>query len=317
MLPVGYKARAAVMDDLDSTARMFEAVDRALYDDVEPWNRAFLEETWRSSFVDLPTMTQLVLDPDAIVAGYGELESVDPTSSIDAFIRVHPSHSDRGIGTWLIKWAEEAASGLVPAGADSRLWNTLASVDNRGLDLVRSRGYRHVRTFWHMRLDLDALEGVGVPPTGTSIRRMIEGTDERNIHEVLDAAFADHFGYVSIPFDRWLAEFRGSTLYDPTMILVAEEAGHIVGVSTQFENEGIGWVGELGVRPGHQGRGIGRALLRHALADLAQRGLRIAALNVDSENERGATRLYESVGMRVHRRWPVFEKRIAGTKLPA
>jgi mycothiol synthase len=305
------------MEDLDITAGMFEAVDRALYGEVESWNRAFLEETWRSSFVDLPTMTQLVLDPDATVAGYGELESVEPASSIDAFIRVHPGHMGRGIGTWLIGWAEVAASRLVPAGADSRLWSWLASVDSKGLDLVRSRGYRRVRTFWHMRMKLDALEQIGPPPPGIIIRGLIEGTDERSVHEVLDGAFADHFGYVSIPFDRWLGEFRGSTLYDPAMILVAEEDGQIVGVSTQFENQGVGWVGELGVRPTHQGRGIGRALLRHALEDLARRGLRTAQLNVDSENERGATRLYESVGMSVLRSWPVFEKRITGTKLPA
>jgi ribosomal protein S18 acetylase RimI-like enzyme len=52
-------------------------------------------------------------------------------------------------------------------------------------------------------------------------------------------------------------------------------------------------------------------LLRHALADLARRGFRFAQLNVDSENETGATDLYRKVGMTVWREWPVFEKRVS------
>lgn len=39
--------------------------------------------------------------------------------------------------------------------------------------------------------------------------------------------------------------------------------------------------------------------------------LDIAQLNVDSQNETGATDLYRRVGMTVWRGWPVFEKRVA------
>ena len=55
--------------------------------------------------------------------------------------------------------------------------------------------------------------------------------------------------------------------------------------------------------PEMQGRGIGSALLRSALADLSRRGMRIAELNVDSQNESGAVHLYRKVGMTVFREW--------------
>jgi ribosomal protein S18 acetylase RimI-like enzyme len=55
---------------------------------------------------------------------------------------------------------------------------------------------------------------------------------------------------------------------------------------------------ELGVLEAHRGIGIGRALLRRVFAELAGRGRTIVKLNVDGENRTGATRLYESEGMR-------------------
>jgi mycothiol synthase len=315
-LPAGYTARAATLGDVDATAWMHDAVDLELHGEAES-SRLFVEETWRSTFVDLPTMTRLILAPDATVAAAADLESAEPASSIDGFVRVHPAHRGRGLGSWLIGWSEEAAAALVPAEVTTRLWSSVSAADPAGLELVRSRDYQQVRTFWHMRMELDPRIEPGPVPDGVAIRTSVQGRDDRGIHEAMSEAFVGHFGYVHIPFDRWWHEMRSSSTYDPSMILVAEEEGDIVGASSQFVNAGVGWVGEIGVRPTGQGRGIGRALLRHGLADLARRGLRIAQLNVDSENERGATRLYESVGMRASRSWLVFEKRIAGTKLPA
>jgi mycothiol synthase len=74
------------------------------------------------------------------------------------------------------------------------------------------------------------------------------------------------------------------------------------------EDEVLGWVHTIGVRRPWRGRGIGESLLRHSLAAFAARGLTKAGLGVDSENETGATRLYERVGMRVSRRYDSFRK---------
>jgi ribosomal protein S18 acetylase RimI-like enzyme len=67
---------------------------------------------------------------------------------------------------------------------------------------------------------------------------------------------------------------------------------------------------ELGVLEPHRGIGIGRALLRRVFAELAARGRTIVKMNVDGENRMGATRLYESVGMRPRRSWRFYEKKI-------
>jgi ribosomal protein S18 acetylase RimI-like enzyme len=51
-------------------------------------------------------------------------------------------------------------------------------------------------------------------------------------------------------------------------------------------------------------------LLRAAFAALAARGVDHVRLNVDADNETGATRLYASVGMTVRRAFLVYEKRL-------
>jgi ribosomal protein S18 acetylase RimI-like enzyme len=92
--------------------------------------------------------------------------------------------------------------------------------------------------------------------------------------------------------------------------LVAELDGRIVGASNNGVIDGTGWVFELGVLPEHQGRGIGKALLRRSLKVLADRGVRTGRLGVDAENPTGAVELYRSVGMVPIREQRLFEKHV-------
>jgi ribosomal protein S18 acetylase RimI-like enzyme len=54
-------------------------------------------------------------------------------------------------------------------------------------------------------------------------------------------------------------------------------------------------VAMLAVAPDHQGRGVAKDLLQHALADLARQGYEQAVLHVFADNA-AAVRLYESTG---------------------
>jgi len=67
-------------------------------------------------------------------------------------------------------------------------------------------------------------------------------------------------------------------------------------------------LGCLGVRRPWRRLGLGFALLKHAFRQLHDRGKVGACLGVDAENPTGATRLYESAGMRVARSEAVYEK---------
>ena len=62
---------------------------------------------------------------------------------------------------------------------------------------------------------------------------------------------------------------------------------------------GEGWVGVLGVRRPWRRRGLATALLYASFREIRSRGKPMAKLGVDAANPTGATRLYESVGMRI------------------
>src|SRR5206468_1634795 len=98
--------------------------------------------------------------------------------------------------------------------------------------------------------------------------------------------------------------------WDPSLGLVAELDGQIVGASNNGVIEGTGYVFELGVLPEQQGKGIGRALLQHSFAMFAAQGIRKGRLGVDTENVTGAAALYRSIGMEPVQEHHVFEKDI-------
>jgi ribosomal protein S18 acetylase RimI-like enzyme len=68
------------------------------------------------------------------------------------------------------------------------------------------------------------------------------------------------------------------------------------------------WFGQIGVRPRARGQGLGRAVLRRALAAAAAAGYAEAKLDVDTDNADGAGRLYESVGFMQQRTTAAYQR---------
>lgn len=73
-----------------------------------------------------------------------------------------------------------------------------------------------------------------------------------------------------------------------------EHCGTIQGLC---DRSGLGAVQNLGIAPGHRGRGLGTVLLFHSLAGFRLAGIRKAFLEVTAQNL-GAVRLYEKLGFR-------------------
>jgi hypothetical protein len=111
-VPAGYRQRPAALDDVDAVDRLFRAVDEALFGTSES-SRAWIDESWRSDRVDLPTMTLLVFSAEGGLAASVELEAIDPTKEIGAFARAHPGHLRRGLGSAVLAWTETTAAALI------------------------------------------------------------------------------------------------------------------------------------------------------------------------------------------------------------
>lgn len=102
---------------------------------------------------------------------------------------------------------------------------------------------------------------------------------------------------------RLMREIRGKPGFLPTAtwLVVCNDAlgdlewcGTIQGVVDRL---GMGSIQNIGIVPAHRGRGLGTALIEHALAGFRGHGLRRASLEVTASNTR-AVRLYQQLGFR-------------------
>ena len=218
---------------------------------------------------------------------------------------VHPDARGRGIGWHLLDLAEDWAR----EHDLSRLHVHVVTGDGRRL--AEDRGHEIVRYFWRMVIDLESEPPEPETPSGFEIRGYRPGEDDDELHAVHQQAFTEHWEFTPEPFDKWRSWRVSRSDYNPELWRLAVADGSIAGAALAFGERHLGWVLDLAVSPRHRRHGLGEALLRSAFRALWQRGHTRVGLEVDSENETGATRLYERAGMKVTRRYATYEKRLS------
>jgi len=83
--------------------------------------------------------------------------------------------------------------------------------------------------------------------------------------------------------ERRIGIVVGHRLDDPRVAAFGVAAdGELVAVALSFVDGGVGWVGELGVRPGYRHRRFGRALASAAVADCLLRGASCVATGAEA-----------------------------------
>ncbi len=211
----------------------------------------------------------------------------------------------RGLGTTLCELGEARARELGLKTVHQHAFE--ADVGARAL--FEARSYSVVRRFYEMAVELDGPSPPPTWPTGIA-PRVFEPDDARPFYEAILESFSEEWGFVALPFEEW-KKLRVDES-DTSLYFVAWHGGEVAGfIRCEIRTPGKGFVGMLGVRRRWRQRGVGRALLLHALGAFHERGVRWVSLGVDSENPTGATRLYESVGMTVQAAGVAYEKRLA------
>jgi ribosomal protein S18 acetylase RimI-like enzyme len=305
--PAGYSARSARPEDVAELEQLFIALDRE--EGIEP---SYLEEdmmsAWRRADFDVELDTFVVLSDSGAIVAYGHVEARPPTDLV-SMGWVHPHHRELGLGAFVIEAMESRARAKAgaPAAAFERVVNVVTEWDRPAARLLEDAGYKAVRHFWSMEIDLKAeVDRPAILP-GVTVRPF-DPAEASAVHAVLVEAFQDHWGTPFPEFPDWSAETLERKSSDPSLWRIAEVNGEVVGSLVADASSGSGWVIDLGVLRGFRNRGIGRALLLHAFHDFKERGLGRAALGVDSESLTGATRLYEGVGMTKYRQIDFYAK---------
>jgi mycothiol synthase len=219
---------------------------------------------------------------------------------------VHPAAKGRGLGSYLLDLAEARAR---ENGCRTVREFTPAS-DEAARALFEVRGYRDVRHFFEMTIDLgDEIPEPELPP-GLEIETLrIE--DARAWHAAANETFEDEWGFTSTPFDDWWQMRSTAEGFDPTLWFLVRDGDELAAFARcDAGRRGGGFVGMLGVREPWRRQGLGLALLRHAFREFRRRGLNRASLGVDTQNPMGATRLYERAGMEVEIEYVTFEREL-------
>src|SRR5205823_3580143 len=81
--------------------------------------------------------------------------------------------------------------------------------------LFESRGYREVRRFWEMAIELDGPPPEPTLPDGLTVEIFRE-EEARRFHAALDEAFQDHWEHHSLSFEEWWETKQNAPDYDPT-----------------------------------------------------------------------------------------------------
>ncbi|MFI9028765.1 mycothiol synthase [Streptomyces sp. NPDC053560] len=244
------------------------------------------------------------------VVGYGQLEGTDPVEAPAAELVVHPEFRGHGLGRKL------GSALLEHSGRRLRLWAHGGHPAAR--HLAQTLGltlFRELRQMRRPLTDLDLPEPV--LPEGVTVRTFQPGTDDAAWLAANAEAFAHHPEQGSLT-QRDLDDRKAESWFDPKGFFLAERQeeasrsdsprggggrreGELVGFhwTKKHAEEGLGEVYVVGVRPGAQGGGLGKALTAIGLRHLAAEGVPTAMLYVDADNVPAVT-VYERLGFVTH-----------------
>ena len=220
----------------------------------------------------------------------GEIVASSLLLGDDALIYVHPDACGRGIGTALREHAEERAR----ERGTAVLRQFIPTGNEAAAPLLLDAGYWPVQHYLRMRI---ALQDAPRNAVGASVRPFERDQDEIAVHALVQDGLSEVEGFIAEPLEVWRRQRIEKRRWDPALWLVVEDGDGLAGAALgERWDDGLGYVAQLAVAPRARGRGHGRALLLSLFEAFRASGLRRAELSVHGAN-RGAARLYESVGM--------------------
>jgi mycothiol synthase len=306
--PEGFQA---VVGGAIDTAELVDHIVRVqmAIDGTAPATESFVRMMLGAPGVDAPTdVITLRHEGSGDLAGFGVY--YNPASRVESVTMgwVDPDCRNRALGSTIVAWGLDRARSqvrLAPPGARVTNRCQASDADVPAARLFADFGYTPDRREVEMRLDFTGPVEMEEPPDGVTVRTMSGAEDIPIVAAITTEAFKDHYGWVESSrdetIDRW-RNYRAMDEWDDDLVFIAESpdgpAGALVGTRSFGSNLDVGYIGSLGVLRPWRGKGLGRSLLTTAFGRYQQRGKRAVVLDVDADNLTGATRLYESVGMK-------------------
>jgi len=169
-------------------------------------------------------------------------------------------------------------------------------------EVYKKHGFNPVRYFFNMTRDNKKELGEYPLAEGIMIRNA-EESEYRKVHEAMQEAFKDHWGYQESTEEEY-QQWRNHRNSQPDLWKIAwggdEVAGMVLNFVDEAENEEYkrkrGYTETICVRRKWRGKGIAKAIIAESLRMFTAMGMEECALGVDAENSSGALKLYQHLG---------------------
>ncbi|HXS66459.1 MAG TPA: GNAT family N-acetyltransferase [Streptosporangiaceae bacterium] len=305
-IDVGLDCRPLDPDQVPPYAELLKTITAADEDSRIMSEKEILDD-FADPLMDFERGSLACYDGDQMI-GYSILSrrsSADPVHDLYQWGGVHPLYRGRGIGSWLLDWAEDAAVRLHREHFPDRPASLECNIQIKNtpaIELFAARGYEQHRWFHEMMRDLSGELSVRTLPADVEVAGF---TPERSADALLvrNEAFRDHWGSTEVTPESWdyhtsLGAFR------PALSFVAycegEPIGFVMAHEYEAYNEKTGtrdvYFPLVGTRRAARGRGIASGLLTLAMRTATADGYDTATLDVDADSPTGAVGLYERLG---------------------
>ena len=258
---------------------------------------------------------------ERFVASVGAFRSeADEEARVYLWHDVHPDWREPAFVDETTAVTRDASARLVDGPAAMRAvsgpnqeWKR-SSLERAGFELIR----------YYYRMCAPIHDPIALPdlPHGFMIRPL---DPEREVEEwiaTVNAGFAAHFDNLPTTLEERRHRMTVPGYMPEADLVLLNDRNEIVGVgfnSRETLVDGVerGWVNLLTILPTYRGQGLGRALLLHSMAALQNAGFAHAYLSVDSGNETGALKLYQSAGFEIEHQFLLYVRDVEQADIPA
>lgn len=275
---------------------------------------------WRARHVDPERDFLVAVTAEGAVRGYAAVFR----TRVDRIWTELRTAEDEDVASRLLHDVERRArelAGRVTSGGRIVLRSQVEQNQLAVASVLRRRRYVPVREALRVVIELGSPLPAPEWPAGVAVRGFDPARDARDAHALAMTALADTWEFEPQSFADWYEDWIDAPGFDSSLWTVAEHAGGIVGMAQcRYEPPGsdLGWFELVAVEREWRRRGLGRALVLHALASLRDRGTTQVGLGVDPENPTGAFRVAAAAGGKVAQRFTTFELELARRRrLPA
>ena len=220
---------------------------------------------------------------------------------------IQPEHRRKGLGRELLSRAMRRAAKLELKVVQAHVAaeNTAAGNTLSGL------GFKYVRRFLEMKLDMARVDWQGADRTALSCRYLQRGEEDK-LALLQNRCFAGSWGYN--PNTTATITYRLNLNHIPSQdVLLIYDDDNAIGycwTELKDEEDKSGRISMIGTEPDYRGRGLGKRVLLTSLTYLKNKGVTVVELTVDSENK-AAYNLYRSIGFTVVSSTLWYEKAVS------